>query len=246
MATQAYYDWVRAGKPWHKSVPVAEYQRAFLAAGWPALSLGTLGDEAHLTADRPQDHTPFSVTGWPGASPYPYVLAFDAGHAPSQGFDMGPVVARWLADARDGKTPWVKYIVWRGQLYDVRRDWAPSGASGHYDHAHVSFRTDWYGKSIGGYPVVNAGGSTMGMTPEVFIQTGLTQAGFSPGPIDGDLGPNSLAAFVTALKTKGAQGEPGAPGAPGKDGKDGRTPTLITFETQGKVIAYEDDGAGTQ
>lgn len=154
MATRAYYDWLAAGKPWHKAAPVAEYQRAFLAAGWPAASLGTLGDAAHLTSDRPQDHTPFSVTGWPDAHPYPYVLAFDAGHLPAQGFDMAPVVAQWLADARDGKTPWVKYIVWRGQSFDVRREFEPAGASGHYDHAHVSFRTDWHDKTIGAYAVV--------------------------------------------------------------------------------------------
>lgn len=154
MATQAYYDWLAAGKPWHKAVPVAEYQAAFIKAGWPVSILGTIGDDAHLRADRPQDHTPFSVTGWPGPHPYPAVLAFDAGHRPERGFDMGPVVAQWLADARDGKTPWVKYIVWRGQSFDVRRDFEPAGASGHYDHAHVSFRTDWHDKSIGGYPVV--------------------------------------------------------------------------------------------
>lgn len=245
MATQAYYNWVSAGKPWHKATPVAQYQAAFLAAGWPVTSLGTLGDTAHLTADRPQDHTPFSVTGWPGVNPYPYVLAFDAGHLPAQGFDMGPVVARWLQDARDGKTPWVKYIVWRGQLYDVRRDWEPSGASGHYDHAHVSFRTDWYTKTIGGYTVVTTGGTTVGMTPQVFIQTGLAQAGYSPGPIDGDLGPASLAAFVAALKAKGEPGEPGAPGAPGKDGKDGLTPATVRLTLDGAIVAWEPGGSAT-
>lgn len=166
MATQAYYDWVSAGRPWRKATPVVEYQAAFIRAGWPLTSLGTLGDAAHLTADRPQDHTPFSVTGWPDPNPYPYVLAFDAGHLPDQGFDMAPVAARWLQDAGDGKTPWVKYIVWRGQIFDVRRDWAPAGASGHYDHAHVSFRTDWYDKTTAPYAVVGKA------TPVSSTQTG--------------------------------------------------------------------------
>lgn len=235
MATQAYYDWRNHGSPWKPATPVREYQNAFLRAGWPAVSLGTIGDTAHLTSDHPQDHTPFSVTGWPGASPYPYVLAFDAGHDPGAGRDMGPVVAQWLNDARAGKTPWVKYIVWRGQLYDVRNGWSPVPASDHYDHAHVSIRTDWYDKSIGGYAVVAGGENTMGMTPETFIQTGLQQAGYDPGEIDGDLGPHSLAAFVAALKAKGKKGDPGEPG------KDGRTPVTFTTELVVKAVGFTDE-----
>jgi hypothetical protein len=234
MATQAYYDWLNHGSPWKMATPVREYRNAFLLAGWPAESLGTIGDKAHLSADRPQDHTPFSVTGWPGASPYPYVLAFDAGHNPDAGRDMGPVVAHWLSDARAGKTPWVKYIVWRGQLFDVRNGWSPVSASDHYDHAHVSIRTDWYDKTIGAYAVIPGGSTNMGMSVETFIQTGLQQAGFDPGGIDGDLGPNSLAAFVKALKTKGEKGEPGEPG------KDGRTPVSFETELVVKAVGFTD------
>lgn len=243
MATQAYYDWLHAGSPWALCTPASDYLSAFRRAGWPAESLGTIGDKAHLTADRPQDHTPFSVTGWPAGNPYPYVLAFDAGHDPANGRDMNPVVAHWLSDARAGKTPWVKYIVWRGQLYDVRNKWSPVSADNHYDHAHVSFRTDWYNKSIGGYPVVQTGGSNMGMPVEKFIQTACQLAGFDPGPIDGDLGEHSLAAFVAALKSKGEKGDPGSPGSPGTPGKDGRTPTAVRLTLDGAIVAWDDHAA---
>jgi len=173
MATQAYTDWVKQGKPFRLARPVLEYRSCFVDAGWPVGSLGTIGDYAHLTAERPQDHTPFSYTGWPNPNPYPYVHAFDAGHLPSQGFDMAPVVRRWLQDARDGKTPWVKYIVWRGQSFDVRRDWEPAGASGHYDHAHVSIRTDWFDRSIGDYNPAKKGTamSTSDVGRDVWAET---------------------------------------------------------------------------
>lgn len=241
MTTQAYYDWVQKGSVWKAAEPVVEYHDAFIHAGWPAVSLGTIGDKAHLTADRPQDHTPFSVTGWPGGNPSPYVLAFDAGHDPAAGRDMAPIVARWLSDARAGRTPWVKYIVWRGQLFDVRNGWSPVAADDHFDHAHVSMRTDWYNKSIGGYPVVQTGGSNMGMPVEKFIQTACQQAGFDPGPIDGDLGEHSLAAFVSALKAGGAPGKDGEPGKDGAPGKDGRTPSEVELSTKGQVTAWLDE-----
>lgn len=163
MATQAYYDWIAAGKPWRKAIPVAEYQAAFVKAGWPVTSLGTIGDSAHLTADRPQDHTPFSVTGWPGGNPYPFVLALDASHGGVRESALDSIVAYWVTQARAGKTPWVKYIVYKGQRWDVRNDWAPVAASGHHDHVHKSFRTDWHDKTIGGYPVVG-GGNPVGTT----------------------------------------------------------------------------------
>lgn len=157
MATQAFTDWVKQGRPFRLALPVIAYRDALRAAGWPGASVGTIGDYDHLTAEVPQDHTPFSVTGWPDPNPYPFVLALDAGHLPDQGHDMGPVASAWLADAKAGRTPWVKYINWRGQQYDVRRDWAARPISGHYDHAHVSFRTDWYDKGIGSYVVVQKG-----------------------------------------------------------------------------------------
>lgn len=154
MATQAYHDWVAAGRPFNLATPIKEYLAAFHAAGWPFDTLGTIGDEAHLQAARPQDHCPFSVTGWPDPNRYPYVCAFDAGHDPANGRDMNPVVAYWLSEARAGRTPWVKYIVWRGQIYDVRDGWAALPAVGHFDHAHMSIRTDWTGRSIGTFKPV--------------------------------------------------------------------------------------------
>lgn len=154
MTTQDYVNWVADGRPWKLATPIAEYFAAFKAAGWPAGSLGTIGDTAHLQASHPQDHCPFSATGWPNPNEYPYVCAFDAGHDPANGRDMGQVVSRWLSQARAGSTPWVKYIVWQGHIYDVRNGWSPQPADNHFDHAHVSIRTDWTHRSIGTFDPV--------------------------------------------------------------------------------------------
>lgn len=136
---------------------MAQYKEALHLAGWEKAWLGTIGDETHLTAEIPQDHTPFSATGWPDAHPYPTVLALDVMHHPQAGCDVGPLVDYWVAEARAGETPWVKYIIWRAQRFDVRDGWKPVEAKGHFDHAHVSFRTDYFNVSIGDWSVAKKG-----------------------------------------------------------------------------------------
>lgn len=160
MSTQDYKNWVAAGRPFALAHPVADYRDQLWAAGWGRTDVGTLGNEDHLQAELPQDHCPFSHTGWPEANEYPFVCALDAMHHPDRGLDVGPLVTHWLFEALHGRTPWVKYINWQGKQYDVRRNWEPRPISGHYDHAHVSFRTDWTHKGIGDFVVVKKG-STM-------------------------------------------------------------------------------------
>ena len=157
MATQAYRNWVAAGRPWTLATPVRQYLHAFKASGWPNNSLGTIGDEAHLQSSSPQDHTPFSSTGWPGSHPYPYVLAFDASHQVSRETELDSIVAYWLSQARAGVTPWVKYIIYKGSSYDVRSGWVRKSASGHHDHAHVSFRTDYVTTNVGAWSIIRKG-----------------------------------------------------------------------------------------
>lgn len=154
MATQAYYDWVAAGRPWRLVRPVYDVRRAFIAAGWPAGAIGTIGDETHLQADRPQDHTPFSVTGWPVTHPYPYVTAIDVSHGGVRESALDDIVLYWIEQAEEGLTPWVKYITYKGFRVDVRNGWTPVTASGHYDHAHVSMRSDHVDTTIGDWKVI--------------------------------------------------------------------------------------------
>lgn len=163
MATSAYYRWVAEGRPFRLAVPVAMYRDAFYAAGWPNGSIGTIGDEAHLQSNSPQDHTPFSVTGWPLAHPYPRITALDVSHGVSRETILDAIVAHWVLEARAKKTPWVKYIIYKGQSWGVRDGWAVRSATGHYDHAHVSMRTDYVDASIGAWNPLgtNEGGNGM-------------------------------------------------------------------------------------
>jgi hypothetical protein len=121
------------------ATPIAELRERGRTAGvrW----LGDLGNEDHLVAEPPEDHTPFSATAWPGPLPGYYVTAID--------WADGPHSDRLLADARTGRAPWVKYLNFRGRNYSVRRDWEPRpNADG---HLHISIRSDWCLRSIGAY-----------------------------------------------------------------------------------------------
>lgn len=161
MATAAYKVWVKTGRPWHVANIVKDYLQQLHAAGWRFDELGTIGDEAHLQAERPQDHTPFSETGWPGTHPYPAILALDVMAAGHDDPHVDDLVYHWLNAARAGSTPWVKYINWQGYQFDVRKGWAARPIAGHFDHAHISFRTDWADRSVDGWPVVPHGGNAM-------------------------------------------------------------------------------------
>jgi hypothetical protein len=157
VATQDYKNWVAAGRPFKLAQPIADYRETLLAAGWPGSKLGTIGDEEHLQAEVPQDHCPFSHTGWPIPNEYPYVLALDVTHDPDHGLNVGPLADYWIQQAKAGKTPWVKYINWEGLQWDVRRNWVPVTIGGHFDHAHLSVRTDWTHKDIGSFAVIGKG-----------------------------------------------------------------------------------------
>lgn len=161
-----YKPWVDDGKPWRNAVYIAEFIAA-LNRGFPrgdaANIFGSIGDYAHLTADTPQDHAPYSQTGWPVPTPYPVVTASDVMHRPDLGVDCTVLVPYWLASAKAGRMPWLKYIIWHGKRYDVRNGWQPVAASGHFDHAHLSGRSDKVSTGLGGWnpiPTGGAGGGT--------------------------------------------------------------------------------------
>lgn len=154
MATSAYYEWVDDGRPFTVAKPIAETLAKLKAARPEAAKagcFGSIGDTAHLTANKPQDHCPFSTTGWPLSHPYPYVTAGDIMHRPDLGVDCTKIHAGLLAAAKAGLLPWLKYWIWQGKRYDVRNNWAPVTASGHYDHIHLSSRTDHINTSIGSW-----------------------------------------------------------------------------------------------
>lgn len=183
MATQAYYDWIRAGQPSQVARPIKAIGDRLRAHGY---TVYYLGNGAHQTANTPEDHVPFSATGWPGRHPYPYVNAADimplaAGQRSK--LDGKPLpslqqLARALrADkmAEDPRTGWLKYINWEpdgdytGPCW--HDSWQPTyarQASTDRGHIHVSGRSDFVTSAVAdGYDLVaRARGEDDDVTPE--------------------------------------------------------------------------------
>lgn len=139
MATQAYWDWVSAGRPWQLAKPVSEL--AVWAAGNDVDILGTIGDEGHLQAGFPEDHTPFSFTAWPVPLPGYYVCAIDLADVRGLGVAI-------LAGARSGSYPWLKYMNFAGRNYSFA-DGFQAGSPNSDHHIHLSVFSDDLDTSIG-------------------------------------------------------------------------------------------------
>jgi len=153
MAAAMLRVWESQGRPWRLATPLLDMV-AKLKAAYPQLVYGTLGDDAHLNAVPPEDHTPFSATGYPNTSPYPVVHALDVMHHPESGVDAGKLFAYWLAEAKAGRMPWLKYLIWQARIYDVRNGWRAQASSGHFDHVHLSARTDAENTHLGDWSPV--------------------------------------------------------------------------------------------
>jgi hypothetical protein len=157
VASSAYWKWLDAGKPYRLARPIEELKRRARAAGvrW----LGDLGNDAHLQAVPPEDHTPFSATARPVPLPGYVVTAID--------FADGGHFDRMVADARAGRIPWLKYINGRGVQYSSRDGFKTARRSSDH-HTHVSIHSDWCDRSIGQYDPFRA---------------------TAPGPIEGGIKP---------------------------------------------------------
>lgn len=149
MTSQGYKDWVKAGKPYNLITPAKALKRNIGASG---ITVFDYPDESHQRATVPEDHTPYSVTGWPGKN-----ARWNA-----RGLDIMPRsdsaahrkenadIARQLIRDRDAGVPgvaWIKYINWtneNGDCYHVA--WQPTKIvtlSSDEGHVHVSGRSDF-------------------------------------------------------------------------------------------------------
>jgi len=154
MPVAQYYAWDRAGRPVEPARPIRDLVGR-LKATFPRAAaknlFGWYANDAHYQAVPAQDHTPFSQTGWPAPAPYPVVFATDVMHRPDLGVDCGVLAAYWLAEARAGRMPWLKYLIWQAKIYDVRNGWKAQANSGHHDHIHLSARTDHQHTTLGSW-----------------------------------------------------------------------------------------------
>lgn len=141
MATQAYDRWVAAGKPWQLAKPIAQLRTWANQNDIPVL--GTIGNQAHLTASFPEDHTPFSFTAWPVPLPGYWVCAIDLA-------DVRGLGSLILELARDGELPWLKYMNFAGRSYAFA-DGFKAAARNPDHHVHLSVFSDDLGTSIGDF-----------------------------------------------------------------------------------------------
>lgn len=139
MATSAYWAWAGRGRPFRLATWAADLKT--LARQHGVRWLGDLGNDDHLQASTPEDHTPFSATAWPVALPDYCVCAVD--------MVDGPWSDRILEAARDGRLPWVKYLNFRGRNYSVKRQWRPVANPDR--HLHVSGRSDHTRTGLAGF-----------------------------------------------------------------------------------------------
>jgi hypothetical protein len=189
-------EWVADGSPWRAAPAVAMFAEMMRGYGF---TVYVIGDRAHLTADPPEDHTPYSHTAWPAGQPYPCVLALDV--MPGGRVDwrrLGEVIATSKAMNRPG-TEWIKYINYTltdGQCRHVSWEPAPaSRPSTDTGHIHISARSDLFTQTdfVGWDPVADmlagavnfpvstpapAGANT---TEDIVNQLPLLQAGGAKG-----------------------------------------------------------------
>lgn len=145
MTSPQHQRWINAGSHWRAAQPIAEYQRALEQTFHPdPITIGTIGDTSHLDAEPPEDHTPYSETGWPVPTPYGVVTAIDYN---------GPGWESWarflIAERSAGRHPWIKYINFQGKHYRWEPDLEVTPSSDWTGHVHVSIRSDWADRSTG-------------------------------------------------------------------------------------------------
>jgi hypothetical protein len=153
----AFDDWMqRAGGNVTPAQPIEDFV-AKMKAAYPsgANQFGWYSNDAHYRADPPLDHTPYSADAWPNPNPRWWVFATDVMVTAVGGVDEAQnLFDYWLAEAKAGRAPWMKYMIWKATNYDVRNGWNDAPDDDHFDHIHISARTDYQHHSLGSWSVV--------------------------------------------------------------------------------------------
>lgn len=188
--------WRADGSPYQLARPVAKLEARLRGYGYTVYDYP---DDRHLSAPTPEDHTPFSHTGWPVESPYGWGHALDQ-MAPSAaqvaaGLPTLAQVARQIIADRDDGVPgisWLKYINWTDEKGITRHErWQPDDvvtASSDAGHNHLSCRSDCTQSAIGDDydPVARfREGQAMDLNTKLDRATGPAPGG-SPGRDVGD------------------------------------------------------------
>lgn len=116
-----------------------------------------IGDTRHLDHIPPEDHTPYSETGWPGTTPYGWVTAIDIMPPPNNSLpSLQSLGGQILSDRQAGVNgaSWLKYMNW-GPVNNwtaVHDQWQPNHvrrSSSDVGHIHLSSRSDVTQSTVG-------------------------------------------------------------------------------------------------
>ncbi|MET9303191.1 hypothetical protein ABZX66_28110 [Micromonospora aurantiaca] len=163
-------NWIADGSPFRLMTPARDLRDILRGHGYTVYDIG---NRSHLEADPPEDHTPFSATGFPGKAKYGVGYALDV-MPPKDGQrskvdglplpSLQQLGAQLLADRKAGVAgiKWLKYMNWEPERNNggpcYHESWQPSYArrsSTDRGHIHLSGLTGYETSTIGaGYDPV--------------------------------------------------------------------------------------------
>jgi hypothetical protein len=144
MASPQHRNWLNSGGNWRLGEPWRKLRDLLRSKGYTVYDIG---NDSHLDRQPPEDHTPYSETGWPGSSPFGVVMALDI--MPKTGLPtLQWLGAKFKADKNVGLFPFLKYMNWgpTDDAHAIHSSWQPNyaeRASSDTGHIHLSFRTDY-------------------------------------------------------------------------------------------------------
>lgn len=187
--------WIRRGSRWRLARPLLALRDRLRAYGYTVYDLG---NNAHLDAEPPEHHCPYSESNWPvfEGKPMPDVVtAIDIMPPDKPGLPSLQLLgAQLFADKQADVAPWVVDMNW-GPTSDrtaVRDTWRPGHVrtpSGDTGHIHLSCRSDAIDSPAGDLydPVARLRGQTgddmTAMTRGLYdlltaLSVGITEDGF--------------------------------------------------------------------
>lgn len=145
MTSAQHQLWIAEGSPWHLAIPLVELKAAIETVyNPPADTIGTRGNDEHLDAEPPEDHTPYSETGWPEKTPQFIVTALDY-----QGPGWQDLFAHLIDERIAGRMPWIKYINLNGIHHAWEPDYKADPSTDWKGHGHLSICSTWCFSSTG-------------------------------------------------------------------------------------------------
>jgi hypothetical protein len=164
MGKQDRLNWIGRGSPFTLMRPAAKLRDRLKAHGYTVYDIG---NQDHLEHEPPEDHTPFSDTGWPGKAKFGIGYAIDimppkaGGKSKLTGQPLPSLqrLGAQMVNDRNAGVPgirWLKYQNWEPERNNggpcYQDSWKPNHArrsSGDRGHIHQSGTTGFETSTVG-------------------------------------------------------------------------------------------------